>query len=142
LVHRTQGHDPGDVDGIEGVSLIANSRKVDDDVGTFDSHVGFGDAAPFELVADQVADDEEIVTGRVSGRGEDDREPTLEVEAEGRRIAEAEVERKDGDDDADGRRDPRPQPAADRWCADPVVLRVLVVAGAPMIAPPLRDGAP
>ena len=62
---------PADVDGVEGIALVAHPGQVDDDVRTLHPHVGLGDASPFELVADQVADDEEVVTGGVaaSGRG-------------------------------------------------------------------------
>ena len=51
---RAQLDDAGDIDGIEGVSLVAHAGQVDDDVLTLDPNVGFGDAALFELVADQV----------------------------------------------------------------------------------------
>ena len=106
--------------------------------GTLHSHVRLGDPPPFELVADQVADDEQIVTGGVTGRGEDDREPTLQVEAEGRRVAEAEVEGEDGDHDADGRGDPRPQPAADHSAVSPVDLSAVESGSSGL---PLASGA-
>ena len=102
LVHRTERHDAGDVDGVEGIFLVANSRQVDDDVRPLDPHVGLGDAASLELVTDQVADDQQVVTGgapSVGARVTD--EPTLQVEAEGRSVAEGEVECENGDRHAD-----------------------------------------
>jgi hypothetical protein len=124
LVDRTQRHDAGDVDRVEGRLLVAHTRKVDDDVRPLDPDVGFGDAAALELVADQVADDEQVVAGGAAGRSEDDREATLEVEAEGRRVTEAEVEPQKDDRHADDGGDRHPQ-ASNHSVASPADLSAL-----------------
>ena len=78
---RAQRDDAGDVDGVERVALVLHAGQVDDDVRALDADVGLGDAAVLQLVADQVADDEQVVaagalrrapgrrTRRPAGRG-------------------------------------------------------------------------
>ena len=53
-----------------------------------DPDVGLGDAAVLELVADQVADDEQVVAAGALGRREDDGHAALQVEPEDRGVAE------------------------------------------------------
>ena len=68
--------------------------QVDDHVRALDAHVGLGDAALLELVADQVADDDQVVVAGALGRGEDHRHAAAQVEAEHRRVAQRQVERR------------------------------------------------
>ena len=69
---RAQRDDAGDVDGVERVALVLHAGQVDDDVVALDADVGLGDAAVLQLVADQVADDDEVVAAgalrRATGR--------------------------------------------------------------------------
>ena len=63
-VHRSERDDAGHVDGVERLTLVLDAGQVDDDVRPLDAHVRLGDAAVLQLVADQVTDDELIVTRR------------------------------------------------------------------------------
>ena len=130
---RAQLHDAGDVDGVERVALVAHAGQVDDDVLTLDANVGFGDAASFELVADQVTNAVEIVRRGALLRRQHDRDAALQVEAEHRLVAGDEVDgqQHDGDDDDPDERDP--QTTADHSSAGSSVA-----AGSP--APARRGG--
>ena len=92
LQHRSQFDDAGNLERVERLRLIGHARQVDDDVLALDAHVGLGDAEALELVAHQVAHDDELVlVGRLGG-GVDDRQAALEVEAQDRGALEADGE--------------------------------------------------
>ncbi len=106
---RPQLDDAGDIDGIQRVALVAYAGQVDDDVLALDAHVGFGDAAFFELVADQVTDRLEVLLRCALLRRQHDGDAALQVEAEHRLVPGDEVDREqdDGDDDDPDERDPQ-----------------------------------
>ena len=71
IAHWSTGRsvdDAGDVDGVERVLLILDTWEIDDHVRALDANIGFGDAALLELVANQVADDDQIVVAGALGR--------------------------------------------------------------------------
>ena len=77
----------GHVDRVERLLLILHAGQVDDDRLALDTDIGLGDPLVLELAADQVADDDQIVTGRRLDGRQDDRHAALEVETEDRRVA-------------------------------------------------------
>ena len=91
-IERPQLHDAGHVDGLQRLALVAHAGQVDDDVLAFDTHVRLGDAASFELVADQVADTVEVLGGGALLGRQHDRDAALQVEAEHRLVAADEVD--------------------------------------------------
>ena len=60
--------DAGHVDRVERLLLILHAGQVDDDRLALDTDIGLGDPLVLELAADQVADDDQIVTGRRTRR--------------------------------------------------------------------------
>ena len=58
LQHGAQRDDAGDVDRVERVLLVLDTREVDDRVRALDADLRLGDAEAVELVTDQVADDD------------------------------------------------------------------------------------
>ena len=94
LDHWAQRDDAGDVGGVQRLALVAHAREVDDDVLALDAHVGLGDAAVLQLGPDQVTDDDEVVVGGPLGRRQDDGQTALQVEAQRRRVADDQVERR------------------------------------------------
>ncbi len=84
LDDRTELDDAGHVDGVERLLLVLHAGQVDDDRLALDTDVGLGDPLVLELAADQVADDDQVVTRRGLDGRQDDRHAALEVEAEDR----------------------------------------------------------
>ena len=102
LEHRAQFDDAGHLERVERLRLVGDARQVDDDVLALDADVGLGDAEALELVAHQVADDDQFVLVGRLGSGVDDREATFEVETENRRAPER---NRQPEQDADGQRE-------------------------------------
>ena len=99
LDHRAQLDDAGHLERFERLRLIGHAGQVDDDVLALDADVGLGDAEALELVAHQVADDDQLVlAGRLVG-GVDHRQPALEVEPQHRRAFGDERECEERGDD-------------------------------------------
>ena len=101
LHHRAQLHDAGDVDGVERLALVRTPGRSTTMFSPSTRTSGSAMPRSFQLVADQVADDVEVLGGRVLLGRQHDGDPALEVEAEHRLVVGDEVggQQHDGDDD-------------------------------------------
>jgi hypothetical protein len=56
-----QRHNSRNVHGLKRIALVANSGKVHHKVGPLNPHVGLGDPSGLKLVANQIANNDQII---------------------------------------------------------------------------------